>query len=996
MKSIEKVNIIHDISLLYELSLAMGSSFKLKENIHNFVRVLMARKNIDIVNVWLKESVLDNTLKSKAFSMVYSNPRFRIVEDKLDEDCLISRKISKGGAVSVSHLSSGFSDFITEEGIHKGVYTVYPLGDIGFIKMYQFARRYEWDAVELKKLEKVLEQFTQSIIGNLYHMRVVDEVRKRTKAEKELKAREQEFLNLVTAINDVFWIFDSDKRRFTYISPALELILGVTMDQLSENPFEPADRIIAGSEEEAREIWEKALLSPGYSSDFVIRMPDGEQRWLRSVSQDITVNEKLESKMAGTFTDITGMKQAEQEREFRLAFEQVLLEISTSFINLPSQDIDEGINQALGRIGAFASADRSYIFQFHDKGSLMTNTHEWCSEGIEPEIENLQSLPSDTFPWWIEKLSKFESIYLPTLDHLPEKATGEREILEAQSILSLLVIPLASRGNLKGFIGFDFVKNYVSFSEDTVKMLRFVGQMITNTLENKEQSERLKKQEERYQSIVESATDIIYRIDRNGRFIYMNEKTLEITGFSRHELMGMDFEQIIHPGYVANISRFYRDQFRKGIETTYIEFPIVNRFGEQLWIGQNASLDIHQESMMELTVVARDITDIINANISLKEAYQKAERASQSKTQFVINTSHEIRTPVHAISGLLDMLAKTSMNSEQVALLQKLKSTSKSLNMLIDNVIDFKKIESETMDLKKDSFNIREVLKTLSDMLRYTAEENKVTLGYEIAPDLDLDRTGDLGKLQRVLINLTENAIKFNEGGAATLSVKDGGGDNDVVFIIEDTGIGIDPEIIKQIDNEFDQSDNTATRKYEGSGLGLYISVELIKLMKGSVRIENKKERGTIISFRVPLEKHKHMEKSSKDQPKAEASKKTFPHLRMLIAEDNKINQLVASKALKSLKIEHDIARNGAEAVEMVKKTDYDAILMDLMMPEMDGFEATVTIRKELNKAMPIIACTAKKVKGTPEECYEVGMNAYITKPFNESDIRNKLNLLHL
>lgn len=995
MKRVEKVNIIHDISLLYELSLAMGSSFELKENIHNFVRVLMARKNIDIVNVWMKESVLDNTLKSNAFSMVYSNPRFRIVKDKLDEDCLISGKISKGDAVSVSYLSSGFSDFITEEGIHKGVYTVYPLGDIGFIKMYQFARRYEWDAVELKKLEKVLEQFTQSIIGNLYHKRVVDEVKKRTKAEKELKTREQEFLNLVTAINDVFWIFDLDKRRFTYISPALELILGVTSDQLSENPFEPADRILASSEEEAREIWENALLSTDYSSDFAIRMPDGEQRWLRSVSKDISVDEKLENKMAGTFTDITGIKQAEQEREFRLAFEKVLLEISTSFINLPSKDIDEGINMALGRIGTFARADRSYIFLFHDNGSLMTNTHEWCSDGVEPEIENLQNLSSDTFPWWIEKLSKFESIYLPTLDHLPEKASGEKEILEAQSILSLLVIPLASRGDLKGFIGFDFVKNYVSFSEDIVKMLRFVGQMITNTLENKEQSEKLKKQDKRYQSIVESATDIIYRIDRNGRFIYMNEKTLEITGFSRHELMGMDFEQIIHPGYVANISRFYREQFRKGIETTYIEFPIVNRFGEQLWIGQNASLDIHQESLMELTVVARDITDIINANISLKEAYQKAERASLSKSQFVINTSHEIRTPVHAISGLLDLLAKTKLSTEQVALLQKLKSTSKSLNMLIDNVIDFKKIESETMDLKEDSFNIRDVLKTLSDMFRYAAEENKVSLGYEVAPDVDLDRMGDLGKLQRVLINLTENAIKFNKGGEATIAVKDGDSD-EVVFVIEDTGIGIDPEIIKQIDNEFDQSDNTATRKYEGSGLGLHISLELIKLMKGSVRIENKKDKGTIISFRVPLEKHKHTEKSPKEQPKAEASKKTFPHLKMLIAEDNKINQLVASKALKSLKIEHDIARNGAEAVEMVKKTDYDAILMDLMMPEMDGFEATIAIRKDLNKVMPIFACTAKKVKGTPEECYEVGMNAYITKPFTESDIRNKLNLLHL
>ncbi|HKK09995.1 MAG TPA: PAS domain S-box protein, partial [Bacteroidales bacterium] len=975
---------------------AMGSSFSLKENIHSFVRVLMARKNIDIVNVWLKGSVLDNTSKSSGYNLVYSNPRFRIIKDNIPENSLVATKSRQGKAFSISYLSPDFNEFITEQGVHKGVYTVYTLGDMGLIKMYQFARRYEWDEVELKKLEKVIEQFTQSIISTLNHTRVVKEVEKRNKAEEELKIRDKEFRNLVNAVNDVFWVFDANSQHFTQLSPALELILGATADQLAQDPYEPARRIVADNSTEAKNIWEKAILSPEYSSDFAIRMPDGEIRWLRSVSQNITVKGSNEHKMAGTFTDITGMKQAEQEREFRLDFEQVLLEISTSFINTPAHKIDAGINDTLRRIGSFAEADRSYIFQFHHEGTLMSNTHEWCNKGVDPAIDDLQNPPSNTFPWWIEKLSKFESIFLPTLDHLPEKATTEREILESQSILSLVVIPLASRGNLKGFIGFDFVKNYVSFSEDIVKLLRFVGQMITNILENKEQNEQLKRQEERYQSIVESATDIIYRINRNSQFIFMNEKTLEVTGFSRHELLGMDFEQIIHPVYVANISRFYRDQFRKNIETTYIEFPIINRFGEQLWVGQNASLYKNNEGAQELTVVGRDITDIINANISLKEAYQKAERASQSKTQFVINTSHEIRTPAHAISGLVDILSKTQLSTDQKRVLQKLKSTSKSLNMLIDNVIDFKKIESETMDLKEDAFNISELLKTLSDMLRYMAEENNVSFSYNIATGVSPDRKGDLGKLQRILINLTENAIKFNEGGKAVISVREAKEGDDVIFIVEDNGIGIDPEIIKQVDNEFDQSDNSTTRKYEGSGLGLYISIELIKLMGGHARIENKQDKGTIITFSIPLRKQEKNKATHQGSPVAEASKKSFPHLRMLIAEDNKINQLVASRALKSLGIEHDIASNGRKAVEMVKENHYDAILMDLMMPEMDGFEATVNIRQELKQEMPIIACTAKKVKGTPEECYEVGMDAYITKPFNESDIRNKLNLLHL
>ncbi len=529
-------------------------------------------------------------------------------------------------------------------------------------------------------------------------------------------------------------------------------------------------------------------------------------------------------------------------------------------------------------------------------------------------------------------------------------------------------------------------------------MLRFVGQMIMNMLHNKQKNDQLKRQEQRYQSIVESATDIIYRIDDQGRFIFTNEKTLEVTGFSRQELMGMDFEQIIHPNYVANVSRFYRDQYRKRIENTYLEFPIVNRFGEQLWIGQNASLNFTPDKNPELTVVARDITDLVNANTSLKKAYQQAEKANQSKTQFVINTSHEIRTPVHAVGGLLSMLESTSLDPEQKKLVKKLKSTSKSLNTLIDNVIDFKKIESDTIELKEEPFNIEDLLHMLVDMLRYTAEENKVTLGYEISPNLSRHLIGDVGKLQRILINLAENAIKFNREGKAIIKASPAPSKDklQVAFEVSDTGIGMDPEFLKTIQYEFDQSDNTATRRYDGSGLGLYITLELIKMMGGKADIESHPEKGTNVKFTLPLQKQKEDKTSREKQPEAEESNKYFPHLHVLIAEDNKINQLVASRALKSLKIKHDIAANGQEAVEMVKKTDYDAILMDLMMPEMDGFEASETIRKELKKSMPIIACTAKKVKGTIEECYQAGMDAYITKPFNESDIRNQLNKLKL
>lgn len=994
MNKHHNLDIIHDVSLLYELSLAIGTSFELRENIHNFVRVLMARKNIDIVNVWLKASFLDPSDADTGYRMAYSNPRFRITTEHLPAGNPVVEALSRKPAVSVSYLSPEFQGFVTEQGIHNGVYTAFRLGDIGFIKFYQFARRYKWEQTEMNKLEKVISRFTQSIMSCVHHYRTLEETERRMKTEKALQEREQQFLNLVNTIEDVFWVYDTQEQQFQYVSPAIERLLEIAPGDLKADAAVLKQRL-AGDDKEA--IFQRIIHTTQHPTAFSVVLADGTTRWLQS-SGNPGGSDGDNKRIAGIFSDITRVKEAAQEREYRLAFEQILLEISTEFINIPAEQVDRGISDALARIGAFAGADRSYVFQFHDNDTLMSNTYEWCSDEVVPEMEKLQDLPSDTFPWWIKKLANFESIYLPTLEHLPPEAIAEREILEAQEIRSLIVLPLAIRGQLKGFIGFDFVKAYATFSEDTIKMLRFVGQMIMNTLDNKEKNYQLRLQEQRYQSIVESATDIIYRIDHQGRFIFTNEKTLEITGFSQQELMGMDYEQIVHPNYVANISRFYRDQFRKRIENTYLEFPVVNRFGDQVWIGQNASLSIAADKTPELTMVARDITDIINANASLKEAYNKAERASQSKTQFVVNTSHEIRTPVHAVGGLIGMLEKTNLDSEQKKLIKKLKSTSKSLNTLVDNVIDFKKIESETMDIRKEPFNIHELLQALVEMLRFTAEENNVTLSYEVDKRVKPNLIADVGKLQRILINLAGNAIKFNKDGSANIAVKppEDHQQEAVVFEITDTGIGMDEEFIKSVHREFDQKDNTTTRRYEGSGLGLYISLELLRIMGSKARITSSPEAGTRIAFTLPVESQKDEEPAREEQAGATESKKTFPHLHMLIAEDNKINQLVASRALKTLQVTHDIAANGKEAVEMVRKTDYDAILMDLMMPEMDGFEATITIRKDLKKEMPIIACTAKKVKGTIEECFEAGMDAYITKPFNESDIRNKLNLLRM
>lgn len=207
---------------------------------------------------------------------------------------------------------------------------------------------------------------------------------------------------------------------------------------------------------------------------------------------------------------------------------------------------------------------------------------------------------------------------------------------------------------------------------------------------------------------------------------------------------------------------------------------------------------------------------------------------------------------------------------------------------------------------------------------------------------------------------------------------------------MEDDGIGISSEVLNQLARSFRQGDESATRHYEGTGLGLFISGKLINFMGGKLQIE-KPERGTKIRFGIPFEPSEESEISNEME---QQEKKTFPGVSVLIVEDNKINRLVASKALANLEIEYDLSENGREALEYLKQNTYDAVMMDLMMPEMDGFETSRHIRNDLQLSLPIIACTAKKVKDTEQESYEAGMNDFLAKPFDENDIREKLTRL--
>ena len=366
-------------------------------------------------------------------------------------------------------------------------------------------------------------------------------------------------------------------------------------------------------------------------------------------------------------------------------------------------------------------------------------------------------------------------------------------------------------------------------------------------------------------------------------------------------------------------------------------------------------------------------------NKALKSAKESAEAATRSKSLFLANMSHEIRTPMNGIIGMTDILKHTYLNNKQKEYLSIINLSANNLLTIINDILDFSKIEAGQIELETINFDLREQIDEIVQLLALKTKEKKLKLLSNIADDIPKIINGDTVRLKQIIINLVNNAIKFTEKGSIKIESKlqeENLKNITILFKIIDTGIGISDEGKKKLFKSFSQTDSSTTRKYGGTGLGLTISKKLSELMGGEIGVESEVNKGSIFWFTVVLNKYIKDEKIQEIEIKKEEKPKDIiinnKKLNILLAEDNPINQRVAVFNLKKLGHKIDIAENGRVALEMFKNGNYDVILMDVQMPEMDGIEATIKIRifekEENKKAIPIIAMTANALKGDKEE----------------------------
>jgi signal transduction histidine kinase len=394
------------------------------------------------------------------------------------------------------------------------------------------------------------------------------------------------------------------------------------------------------------------------------------------------------------------------------------------------------------------------------------------------------------------------------------------------------------------------------------------------------------------------------------------------------------------------------------------------------------------------------------AQSQLIETIQEKERAEQSekfKQQFLANMSHEIRTPMNSIIGLTNLLLKTELEEQQRRYLQVIRKSSENLLVIINDILDLSKIQAGKMTFECIDFSLHDCLDTVYHTLLFKAEEKGLDFRIEIDPEVPPVLKGDPVRLNQILINLAGNAIKFTEQGSVRIHVRllsRQGEETVLEYSVSDTGIGISEDQINKIFESFSQASHDTARKFGGTGLGLTISKQLIELQKGSIYVRSELGAGTTFSFKIPFLTGDAARLGRTETTGAEEAVRALKGVRILLVEDNPFNQMVAVDTLQDMLEgpQIDLALNGQEAVEKVRSNEYDIVLMDVQMPIMDGFEATRQIRKlpEPRNRTKIMAMTANVTEEEINNCFACGMDEYLTKPFDQAKLLQKLVRLHL
>jgi signal transduction histidine kinase/ActR/RegA family two-component response regulator len=693
--------------------------------------------------------------------------------------------------------------------------------------------------------------------------------------------------------------------------------------------------------------------------------------------EEIEIRKKSEDDLYRALKEKEAAQTEKVKAEEFLGQQQAILKLHKSINTLSLDDI---IKETMAHGAKTINCERVGIWLYDDDGASISAKFIY-KLSIGGYTTGGRIYEKD-YPAYFKHLKKDILIIADDALSHPVIADFAEEYLLPQGITSIMDVPIRSADRIIGIVGFEHAGPKREWTLNEQVFARSIADIIAITFERKERSRaeaELNKSQVRFEETQELAHIGSWEFNFISKEVIWSKemyRIFEAEGKPSTRLIDL-YRKRIHPSDIPLVQKAIRSVV-KNHGTNTVEARILCRNGTVkyvLAIGEVVK-DPYVGEVIGLRGTVQDIT--------------KQKQAAMAKSEFLSCMSHEIRTPINGVVGIANLLMEESLTKKQKEYIKTLNFSAQHLATVVSDILDFSKIESGHMIFERVSFNLEKNCRYVFNLFANKAAEKNITFNFLPAPMKDYSLYGDYVRLNQVLSNLLSNAIKFTGKGSVDFSyfIEEENGDKvKISFRVKDTGIGIPEENQKQIFESFTQADETITRQYGGTGLGLTISKKLVELQGGSIFVNSLRGKGSEFIVELWFDKHVYKKETLPGITTAEKNQnKDLNGMKILVAEDNNINAMVLTRFLSKWNIESKVAQDGSEAIEMLKKESFDIVLMDIQMPNLDGIEATKIIRQsedELLKNILVVAFTADASVDNHRELLKIGFNHCMTKPFN-------------